>query len=84
MAIETIVIRRRANQKMLRKRLDVSPPWSGNKEIGCERALTPDALVLRKIGFIIPLFCSQNRFIVGVARQRPEPCGLAWERLEST
>ena len=84
MAIATIVTRRRANQKMLRKRLDISPPWSGNKEIEREGALTPDALVLSKIGFIIPLFCDQNRFIVGVARQRPEPHGLTWERLEST
>ena len=62
---------------------DISPPWSGNKEIKRERALTPDALILSEVRFVIPLLCSQNRFIIGIAGQRPEPYGLTWERLES-
>ena len=84
MAMAMIVTRRYVNQKVLRKRLDIGTPWSGNKEIGCERALTPNALVLSKVGFMISLFRSQNGFIISVARQRPEPHGLTWERLEST
>jgi hypothetical protein len=83
--IAMIVISRYANQNALRKRFkrDISPPWSGNKEIKRERALTPNALILGKVGFMISLLCSQNRCIIGIARQRPEPHGLTWERLES-
>ena len=62
---------------------DISPLWSGNKEIKRERALTPNALILCKVCFMISLLRSQNRFIIGIARQRPEPYGLTWERLES-
>jgi len=33
-----------------------------------ERVLTPDTIILGKVGFIISLLCSRNRGIVGVAR----------------
>jgi len=76
-----IVIPRHANQKEIGEIL--VPPWSGNQKTKREGALTPDTLVLGKVGFVISLLCSRNRCIVGVARQGPEPHGLTWERLES-
>jgi hypothetical protein len=79
-----IVIRRcvtiKGRYKQIRREL---VPGSGIKEIKSERALTPNALILSKVGFVVSLLCSQDRYIIGVARQRPEPHRLTWERLES-
>lgn len=53
------------------------------RALSVKGALTPNTFILGKVGFMIFLLRGQNRRIICVARQRPEPNGLAWERLES-